>query len=255
MLTHGGSVAAVSGCASISDAVFRSMNGDPERGYDDCMPVSPLRNTALWACALFVLSPALAGQAPLLQPDAPELNRTAPEVSRVRLDTSQGVILIELHRDWSPLGVDRFFNLVRAGYYDNARFFRVIAGRWAQFGINGDPAVAQAWRTRTIPDEPRRISNTRGTVAFAFAVPNGRSTQVFINLRDNSLTHDAEPFVPIGKVIEGMDAADRLYSGYGETSGSGIRAGKQDVLFNEGNKYLEQNFPKLDWIQAAIVEP
>ena len=178
------------------------------------------------------------------------------QTTRVKLDTSQGAMVIELHREWSPQGVDRFCNLVRAGYYDDARFFRVIAGRWAQFGINGDPGVAKQWRTKTIPDEPRRQSNTRGMVAFAFAVPNGRATQVFIELRDNSAAHDAEPFVPIGKVIEGMDVADRLYSGYGETSGGGIRAGKQDALFNGGNAYLEENFPKLDWIRkATIVEP
>jgi homoserine O-acetyltransferase len=176
------------------------------------------------------------------------------QTARVKLDTSQGAIVIELHREWSPTGVDRFYHLVRAGYYDDARFFRVIAGRWAQFGINGDPAVAKQWRTRTIPDEPRRQSNTRGMVAFAFAVPNGRATQVFIELRDNSATHDAEPFVPIGKVIEGMEVADRLYSGYGETSGGGIRAGKQDALFDGGNAYLQSNFPKLDWIRKATIE-
>ena len=174
----------------------------------------------------------------------------------MRLETSQGTIVIELHREWSPHGVDRFYDLVRAGYYDDARFFRVIAGRWAQFGINGDPAVAKEWRTRTIPDDPRRQSNTRGMVAFAFAVPNGRTTQVFIDLRDNSATHDPEPFVPIGRVIEGMDVADKLYSGYGETSGGGIRAGKQDAMFDGGNEYLKLNFPKLDWIRkATIVEP
>jgi homoserine O-acetyltransferase len=179
----------------------------------------------------------------------------APDISLVRLDTTQGAIVIELHRNWAPHGVDRFYNLVHAGYYDGDSFFRVIKDRWAQFGINGDPAVSTAWRTQTIPDEPRRESNTRGTVAFAFAIPNGRTTQVFINLRDNSATHDAEPFVPIGRVIEGMDVADRLYSGYGETSGSGIRAGKQDVLFKNGHSYLEQNFPKLDWIRRATIVP
>jgi peptidyl-prolyl cis-trans isomerase A (cyclophilin A) len=180
----------------------------------------------------------------------------APDISRVRLDTTQGVIVMELHREWSPHGVDRFYNLVRAGYYNDARFFRVIKDRWAQFGINRDPEVSSAWRTQTVPDDPRKESNTRGTVAFAFAVPNGRTTQVFINLRDNSSTHDLEPFVPIGRVIEGMDVADRLYSGYGEKSGGGIRAGKQDALFREGNSYLRQSFPMLDWIrQATIVQP
>jgi peptidyl-prolyl cis-trans isomerase A (cyclophilin A) len=202
------------------------------------------------ALALFILVSGLVGAAPS------DVDEVAPEISRVRLDTSQGVIVIELHREWSPHGVDRFYNLVRDGYYDNAYFFRVIKDRWAQFGINGNPAVSNAWRTRTIPDDSRRESNTRGAVSFAFAVPNGRTTQVFINLRDNSPAHDLEPFVPIGRVIEGMDVADRLYSGYGETSGGGIRAGKQEPLFKKGNTYLQQNFPKLDWIRkAAIVEP
>jgi cyclophilin family peptidyl-prolyl cis-trans isomerase len=124
-----------------------------------------------------------------------------------------------------------------------------------QFGINGDPAISQAWRTRTFPDDPRVETNARGTVAFAFAIPDGRTTQVFINLRDNSATHDKEPFVPIGRVVEGMDVADRLYKGYGETSGGGIRAGKQDSLFEKGNVWLEENFPRLDWIREAVVEP
>lgn len=205
---------------------------------------------AVLLCALLT---AIHGQS--LNPADPGFKKAAPDISRVRFDTSQGTITIELHREWSPHGVDRFYNLVRAGYYNDSAFFRVIKDRWAQFGINGDPAIASAWRTQTIPDDPRRVSNTRGTVAFAFAVPNGRTTQVFINLRDNSATHDVEPFAPIGKVIEGMDVADRLYSGYGETSGSGIRAGKQDVLFKQGNEYFKQNFPLLDWIKKAAAYP
>src|SRR5262249_53263567 len=163
-----------------------------------------------------------------------------------RLETSKGEILIEVHRDWAPIGVDRFYNLVRAGYYDQARFFRVIKGRWAQFGINGDPKVSKVWRSRTISDEPRRESNTRGAIAYAFAVPNGRTTQIFINLRDNSATHDAEPFVPFGRIVEGLDVADALNDEYGESSGGGIRAGKQDPLFEGGNEYLKRDFPRLD---------
>ena len=190
----------------------------------------------------------------LLDPDSPEMNRRAPDVTRVRFETTKGVMRIELHRSWSPHGVDRFYNLVAHGYYDNSAFFRVIAGKWAQFGISGDPKIAQTWRTRTIPDEPRVESNTRGAVAFAFKDPNGRTTQVFINLRDNSAAHDKEPFVPIGRVIEGMDVADALYSGYGEQSGGGIRAGKQDAMFNEGRDYLKRNFPRLDYIVKATIE-
>lgn len=189
----------------------------------------------------------------LRDPKAPELNRHAPDLFDVRLQTSKGVIMIEVRRDWAPHGADRFYNLVRAGYYYDDRFFRVIRGRWAQFGINGDPKTANAWRREIIPDDPRRESNVRGTVAFAFAVPNGRTTQVFINLRDNSATHDPEPFVPFGRVIAGMDVADALNSEYGETAGSGIRAGKQEPLFRMGNAYLENHFPRLDYIEHATV--
>ena len=192
-------------------------------------------------------------QSLLLNPDAPEMAAKAPERFRARLDTTKGPIVIEFHRDWSPHGVDRFFNLAQAGYYDDTRFFRVVNRRWAQFGINGDPHISNVWRGRTIPDDPRKESNLRGTVAFAFAVPNGRTTQLFINLRDNSATHDREPFVPIGEVVSGMDVADRLYSGYGENSGSGIRAGKQAPLFDLGNAYLDSKFPRLDRIRQVTV--
>jgi len=199
-------------------------------------------------------SQSQADQSLLLKPDNPELNRRAPKIFRVRMETTKGLIRIELHRDWAPHGVDRFYNLVAHGYYNNSALFRVIAGKWAQFGINGDPTIAQLWRTRTIPDEPRIESNVRGAVAFAFKDPNGRTTQVFINLRDNSPQHDAVPFVPIGKVIEGMNVADALYSDYGEQAGGGIRAGKQDPVFMGGNDYLQRNFPRLDYIIKATIE-
>jgi len=206
------------------------------------------------ACLLFAL---IHGQSPslLLTPDAQEMNLRAPEHFNVRLETSKGDILIEIHRDWAPNGADRFYNLVRAGYYDEVRFHRVIKGRWAQFGVNGDSKVSNIWRTRTIPDDPRRESNVRGTIAYAFAVANGRTTQVFINLRDNSATHDKEPFTPFGKVIEGMDVADALNAEYAETSGGGIRAGKQAPLFEGGNAWLKENFPRLDYIiHATVIE-
>ena len=190
----------------------------------------------------------------LLDPKSPEVNRPAPDLFKVRLNTSKGIILIEVHRDWAPYGADRFYNLVQAGYYDDDRFFRVIGGHWVQFGINGDPEVARAWRTNTIPDDPRRESNVRGTIAFAFAVPNGRATQVFINLRDNSATRDPESFVPFGKVIAGMEIADALNAEYGEAAGSGIRSGQQAPIFQNGNVYLESHFPRLDYIKRAVVE-
>lgn len=194
-----------------------------------------------------------ADRALLLNPDAPEMSRRAPEVVGVLLDTSEGRIVLELRRAWSPHGVDRFYNLVRHGYYDEARFFRVRPGTWVQFGISADPKVAAVWRRRTIPDDPRVVSNVRGTVAYAFKDPNGRTTQVFINLKDNASTHDSEPFVPFARVIEGMEAADALYSEYGEKAGGGIRGGKQDPVFAEGNAFFLREFPKLDFIRRASV--
>jgi cyclophilin family peptidyl-prolyl cis-trans isomerase len=136
----------------------------------------------------------------------------APREYKVRIETTKGAIVIEVHRDWAPNGADRFYELVTSGYYDDNRFFRVVAGRWAQFGISGDPKTAIAWRSKTFPDETgTRQSNTRGTVAFAFAVPNGRTTQVYIALSDLSATQDPQGFAPIGRVVQGMDVADREY--------------------------------------------
>ena len=190
----------------------------------------------------------------LLNPDDPAVNHRAPDECRVVFETNKGRMVLDMRREWAPHGADRFYNLVRAGYYDEARFFRIRAGTWAQFGVNGDPAIAKAWRNRTIPDDPFRESNVRGTVAYAFKDPNGRTTQVFINLRDNRATHDAEPFVPFAKVVEGMEVADSLYAEYGERAGGGIRAGRQDVLFDGGNAWLLEEFPKLDYIIKATVD-
>jgi peptidyl-prolyl cis-trans isomerase A (cyclophilin A) len=179
----------------------------------------------------------------------------APAVYHVRLTTTKGDIELEVRREWSPHGADRFYQLVRHGYYDSAAVFRIRAATWAQFGIAADPAVSRAWRDQTIPDDPRVLSNTRGTVDFAFKDPNGRTTQVFINLRDNSSTHDKEPFVPFARVTKGMVVADSLYSGYGERAGGGIRGGKQDSLFVTGNRWLRRHFPYLDYIvQARIID-
>ncbi|HJZ77808.1 MAG TPA: peptidylprolyl isomerase [Vicinamibacterales bacterium] len=176
------------------------------------------------------------------------------EQYNVRLDTSKGAIVIAVHRDWAPHGADRFHELVASRYFDDSRFFRVVKGQWAQFGIAADPTVATAWRTRTIADDRRRQSNTRGRVAFAFAVPNGRTTQVYISLRDNSY-QDEQGFVPFGEVIDGMNVADALNSEYGESAGGGIRAGKQQPLFDGGNVYLDRAFPRLDRLLQARVIP
>jgi homoserine O-acetyltransferase len=179
----------------------------------------------------------------------------APAVCHVSLETTKGLVDIEVTRAWAPLGADRFVQLVNAHYYDDSRLFRIIKGKWAQFGIAGDPAAAQAWRAKTIPDDPfiPAHSNIRGTIAFAYAVPNGRTTEVFINTRDNSATHDKEPFVPFGRVVSGMDVVDSWYSDYGETSGGGIRAGHQDEAFARGNAFFDEKFPKLDRIRTAAV--
>ena len=163
------------------------------------------------------------------------------------VETTAGHFVIEVHRSWSPHGADRFFNLAKQGYYDDSRFHRVVAGKWVQFGIAGEPAVAQAWRAKTIRDDRLVQSNKTGFAAFANIGPGTRSTQVFINLRDNSVQNDPEPtFAPFGMVVVGMDVVEKLYSGYGETSGGGMRAGNQDALFAGGNRYLDTNFPKLD---------
>jgi cyclophilin family peptidyl-prolyl cis-trans isomerase len=182
------------------------------------------------------------------------LTSAAPQDYRVRLETSRGPMVIAVHRDWAPHAADRFYELVTSGYYNDARFFRIRKGTWVQFGIAGDPKLAQSWRTRTIPDDPwKGVSNKRGTIAFAFKDPNGRTTQVFINLKDNSETHDKEPFIIFGEVEQGMDVADALYAEYAEAAGGGIRAGRQDPVFEGGNVYLKQNFPLLDYIVRAEI--
>ena len=213
-----------------------------------------MRTLISLAAASLVLAQTPAERGLLLNPDSPEFTRPAPERATIRLETNKGHVDIEVTRAWSPLGADRFVNLVRHGYYDDNRFFRVAPGRWVQFGINGDPAIAKAWRSRTLKDDPFRESNVRGTVAFAFAVPNGRTTQIFFNLRDNSATHDKEPFTPFGRVVAGLEIIDHVNAEYGEGPG-GIRAGKQDPFFDGGNAWLLAQFPRLDYIKRAVSLP
>jgi cyclophilin family peptidyl-prolyl cis-trans isomerase len=196
--------------------------------------------------------PTQPAEVSLLNPADPAFAAPAPHRFFVRLQTNEGPVLLDVQRALAPQGVDRFHALVKHGFYDQARFFRVVAPRFVQFGIPADPAVAQAWRERTIPDDERRASNLRGSMAFAYAVKNGRTTQVFINLRDNSADFDKE-FAPFAHVIDGMDIVDRLYSDYAETSGGGIRAGKQDPLFTGGSAFLAKAFPELDYIISATV--
>jgi cyclophilin family peptidyl-prolyl cis-trans isomerase len=179
-------------------------------------------------------------------------SKPAPDIYRVRIDTSKGRFLLEVTRALAPRGADRFYHLVETGFYDDSRFFRVIAGRFAQFGIPGNPATASIWRNQSFPDDPVRASNTRGTFAYAMTGPDARTTQIYINTSDQ-LQQDAQGFAPFGKVVEGMDVVDRLYSGYGEQSGSGMRAGRQGKLFEEGNAYLDREFPMLDRLVRARI--
>jgi cyclophilin family peptidyl-prolyl cis-trans isomerase len=144
----------------------------------------------------------------------------------------------------------RFYHLVQVGFYDNSRFFRVISGRFAQFGIAGDPVIAKVWQDERFPDDPVKDSNVRGTFAFAMTGPDARTTQIYINTGDQSRL-DGMGFAPFGKVVEGMSIIDNLYAGYGETSGGGMRAGHQGKLFEEGNAYLDREFHLLDRLVRA----
>jgi homoserine O-acetyltransferase len=168
----------------------------------------------------------------------------------VRIETTKGNVVLEVTRSLAPRGADRFYHLVECGFYDNSRFFRVIAGRFAQFGIAGDPAIAQIWQNARFPDDPVQGSNVRGTFAFAMTGPDARTTQIYINTGDQSRL-DAMGFAPFGKVVEGMDVVDHLYSGYAERSGGGMRAGHQGKLFEEGNAYIDREFPLLDKLLHA----
>ena len=179
----------------------------------------------------------------------------APAVYRVKVDTTAGSFVIEAHRDWAPHGADRFYELVRDGYFNDSRFFRVVSGRWVQFGIAGDPRVAQRWRPRTIPDDRILKPNTAGYIAFANTGPNTRATEVYIDTGDNSRLDVGNGFAPFGQVVEGMNVVEKLYGGYGEHSGGGMRAGHQDAMFTGGNAYLDKNYPKLDKLIRATLAP
>lgn len=175
----------------------------------------------------------------------------APDVFRVTVETSRGAFVVEARREWSPRGVDRFHQLVKSGYYDENRFFRVIPGFVVQWGVHGDPAVNAAWNTLVIPDDSVTHSNRRGTIVFATMGRDTRSAQLFINLVDNTQL-DAMGFSPLGEVVEGMAVVDSLYSGYGEGPPGGFGPNQPEIM-QRGNTYLERNFPKLDFIRTARV--
>jgi len=179
----------------------------------------------------------------------------APDAFRVKLETTKGDVVILVNRSWAPNGADRFYNLVKIGYYDDVAFYRVIPGFMAQCGFNADPAVSAAWSQAKISDDPVTQANTRAMVTFAQpGTPNARTTQFFVNFGDNSYLKDHGAFAPFGKIISGMDVMSSIYAGYGEGAPRG-RGPNQSRVAREGNSYLRQNFPKLDYItKATIVE-
>jgi peptidyl-prolyl cis-trans isomerase A (cyclophilin A) len=184
--------------------------------------------------------------------DPANATEQAPASYKARFVTSKGEFVVEVTRDWAPQGADRFYNLVKLGYFNDARFFRAIDGFMVQFGINGDPAVNAKWREARIADDPVKQSNKRGYVTFATSGPNSRTTQLFINFGNNA-NLDGMGFAPFGKVATGMDVVDSVYKGYGEGApgGAGPNQGRVQA---EGNAYLNRDFPKLDWVKEAKIE-
>jgi len=203
--------------------------------------------TAAVAVAAVSTLGAQANKAKLMNPAG--LTEKAPATYKAKFDTSKGAFVIEVHRDWAPLGADRFYNLVKNGFYDDIRFFRVLDGFMAQFGMSGSPEVQGVWMTQRLKDDPAKQSNKRGYVTFAHAGPNTRTTQVFINFGDNA-NLDAQGFPPFGQVVDGMDVVDKLYSGYGRNN-----VPNQGRITTEGNAYLQKEYPKLDFVKKATIEP
>lgn len=185
--------------------------------------------------------------------DPAKLTAKAPDSYKVKFETTKGNFTVEVTRDLAPNGADRFYNLVRSGYFKDLAFFRVISGFMCQFGIHGDPKVATAWRSAQISDDPVKGSNVRGAITFATAGPNTRTTQLFINFGNNA-TLDGMGFSPFGKVTDGMDVVDKINAEYGEGAPRG-RGPDQGRVQKEGNAYLKKDFPNLDYIKSANVLP
>ena len=171
----------------------------------------------------------------------------APATFQAAFDTTKGRFVVAVHRDWAPIGADRFYNLVKGGFFDEVRFFRVIGGQLAQFGMHGDPKVQDAWRDAVVRDDPVMHGNVRGTLSFASRGPNTRTTQLFVNLRDNT-AYDRLGFAPFAEVVSGMDVVDGLFAGYEERP-------EQPLIDEEGNEYLAREFPNLDYVKKAAIVP
>ena len=201
------------------------------------------------AASVAAQSPDLQKLAKLRNPAA--LSEKAPDTYKANFDTSKGTFTVTVTRAWAPLGADRFYNLVKNGFYDEARFYRVLDGFMAQVGIHANPTIAKAWMNARIQDDPVKQSNKRGFVTFATGGPNTRTTQFFINFRDNAGL-DKQGFAPFGEVTSRMNVVDRLYNGYGEGAPSG-KGPNQGRVQGEGNVYLNKDFPRLDFIKAATI--
>jgi peptidyl-prolyl cis-trans isomerase A (cyclophilin A) len=195
-------------------------------------------------------TPTGAASAALLDPS--RAKDKAPDIYKATFATSKGSFTIEVHRDWAPNGADRFYNLLKMGFYDEARFFRVVSGFMVQFGISGNPQVNSVWREARIPDDPVKQTNKRGYITFATSGPDSRTTQVFINFVDNA-NLDRMGFAPFGTIVSGLNVVDQLYSGYGEGYPRG-RGPDQGRMQLEGNTYLMRDFPQLDFINKASAQ-
>jgi peptidyl-prolyl cis-trans isomerase A (cyclophilin A) len=204
-----------------------------------------IRLALVTLCAAVVTGVASAAPPQLLHPAS--LHAKAPAVYRVAFKTTRGTFTVTVHRAWAPLGADRFYNLVRAQFFDGVTFFRVVKGFVVQFGISPDPAVSRAWQTATIKDDPVKASNTPGTITFADAGPSTRTTQVFVNLGSNA-SLDGQGFSPFGRVTSGMSVVNHLYGGYGEQP-----TNDQQQISSQGNAFLRKHFPKLDGIVTARI--
>jgi peptidyl-prolyl cis-trans isomerase A (cyclophilin A) len=213
-----------------------------------------LAATAAIALAAVISLPAeqAAAKKSLLNPAG--LNETAPATYNVKFDTSIGEFVVRVTRAWAPNGADRFYNLVKNGFYDEARFFRAVPNFMVQFGLHANPAVTKVWQTARIPPDKVTQSNKKGFITFAMgATPDTRTSQVFINFRANT-NLDGMGFAPFGEVVSGIEVVDKIYTGYGEGAPRGSGPPQQRVAA-EGNAYLTKAFPKMDYIKTATIEP
>ena len=212
-----------------------------------------VRVVCAWMLALGAVAGLLAQGGDAQKPDLKDpstLTEDCPAKYSVKFETSQGDFVIEVDRSWAPRGAVRFYNLVKNGFYTDARIFRVLEFM-AQFGIPGDPAVAQAWRGARIIDDRRTQTNERGYVSYAAGGPNTRTTQIFVNLKDNTMLDQAN-FVPFGRVTSGLNVLEKVYKGYGDGPPNG-KGPEQNKIYAEGNAYLAKEFPKLDYIKSATL--